>query len=281
MQTTAYASALFHTNVKFGNRQIFIFIQKPPEKSFEFFKKSYCWFGIVFGLVGSNKKNRMKHLKNLIFAMPVAAFLIMGCNATKSQKGAVIGGTAGAVGGTIIGKAAGNKTLGTIIGAAVGGTAGAIIGRDMDKQAEDIKTAVPNANVERVDEGIRVEFNEKILFEFSKADLGAAARKSLNDLVTILNKYPNTNIEVQGHTDSRGTDEYNMGLSERRAQSVANYLISQGIATDRITTKGFGESAPAYTNDTQEGMAQNRRVEFLITANEAMKEQAKKEAQQQ
>ena len=220
----------------------------------------------------------MKNFKNLLFALGVISFLGMGCNATKSQKGAVIGGAAGAVGGHVIGKAAGNKTLGTIIGAVVGGTAGAIIGRDMDKQAEEIKNEIPGAKVERVEEGIKVEFNEKILFEFSKSDLSTAAKTNLDKLVAVLNKYPNTNIEVQGHTDSRGTDEYNMGLSQRRANTVADYLKSKGITNSRITTKGFGESAPGYTNDTPEGMAQNRRVEFLITANEQMKAEAKQRA---
>jgi outer membrane protein OmpA-like peptidoglycan-associated protein len=223
----------------------------------------------------------MKHLRDLAFVLPVVAFLIMGCNATKSQKGAVIGGTAGAVGGTIIGKAAGNKTLGTIIGAVVGGTAGAIIGRDMDKQAEEIKNDIPGAKVERVEEGIKVEFNEKILFEFSKSDLGDSAKKNLNSLITVLKNYPNTNIEIQGHTDSRGTDDYNMGLSISRATSVRDFLRQNGIVASRMTTKGFGESAPAYTNDTQEGMAQNRRVEFLITANDKMKTDAEKEASKQ
>lgn len=215
---------------------------------------------------------------NLLLIIATIAFLGMGCNATRSQKGAVIGGTAGAVGGAIIGKAAGNQTLGTIIGAAVGGTAGAIIGRDMDKQAEEIEKEIPGAKVERVGEGIKVEFNEKILFAFSKSDLGDSAKDNLNDLISILNKYPNTNIEIQGHTDSRGTDEYNLGLSQRRASSVADYLTSHGIDAGRISTKAYGESAPAYPNDTPEHMAQNRRVEFLITANETMKKQAEKEA---
>jgi len=223
----------------------------------------------------------MKLLKNLIFTIPVFAFLIIGCNATRTQKGAVIGGAAGAVGGNIIGRAAGNSTLGTIIGAAVGGTAGAIIGHDMDKQAEQIKNDIPGAKVERVEEGIKVEFNEKILFAFSKSDLGESAKTNLNKLVAILNQYPNTNIEIQGHTDSRGTDEYNMGLSQRRANTVRDYLASQGIVGTRMTTRGFGESAPAYSNDTPDGMAQNRRVEFLITANDQMKAEAKKQAENQ
>src|SRR5688500_17174412 len=99
----------------------------------------------------------MKSLKNFFLFIPVFAIIAMGCNATKSQKGAVIGGTAGAVGGAVIGKAAGNKTLGTILGAVIGGTAGAIIGRNMDKQAEEIKNDIPGAKVERVEEGIKVE----------------------------------------------------------------------------------------------------------------------------
>ena len=220
----------------------------------------------------------MKSFGKIFFVIPVAAFLIMSCNATKTQKGAAIGGAAGAVGGTIIGKAAGNKTLGTIIGAIVGGSAGAIIGNDMDKQAKEIQTQVPGAKVERVGEGIKVEFNEKILFAFSKSDLSDSAKMNLNNLATILKNNPNTNIEIQGHTDSRGTEEYNMGLSLRRADAVRDYLISQDIDAARMTVKGYGETAPAYSNDTPEGMAQNRRVEFLITANDKMKADAEKQA---
>ena len=223
----------------------------------------------------------MKFVKQILFILPVVALLMMGCNATKTQKGAVIGGTAGAVGGTIIGKAAGNKTLGTILGAAIGGTAGAIIGHDMDKQAEEIKDQIPGAKVERIDEGIKVEFNEKILFAFSKSDLSDSAKMNLDKLATALTNYPNTNIEIQGHTDSRGTEEYNMGLSLRRANAVRDYLVSKGIDGSRMTVKGYGESAPAYTNDTPEGMAQNRRVEFLITANDKMKADAEKKANNQ
>lgn len=220
----------------------------------------------------------MNVLKNLFLGITAFGFLTAGCNATKSQKGAVIGGTAGAIGGTIIGKAAGNKTLGTILGAAIGGTAGAIIGHGMDKQAAEIKNDIPDATVERVGEGIQVVFNEKILFAFSSAELGDAAKINLGKLETVLTKYPNTNIEIQGHTDSRGSEEYNMGLSERRATSVANDLKERGISSSRVTTKAYGESAPAFTNETTEGMAQNRRVEFLITANEQMKQDAAKQA---
>lgn len=198
----------------------------------------------------------------------------------RSQKGAVIGAAGGGAVGAVIGKATGNTALGAIIGATVGGVTGAVIGNKMDKQAEEIKNEVPGAKVERVGEGIVVEFSNKILFGFDQADLGSSAKSSLDDLVTILNKYPDTNIEIQGHTDDTGTETYNQGLSERRAGTVSSYLRSKGIATSRLTTKGFGETAPKYENNSEDGRANNRRVDFLITANEKMKEDAKKEAGQ-
>lgn len=175
---------------------------------------------------------------------------------------------------------AGNTALGAIIGATVGGATGAIIGKKMDKQAAEIKNEIPSAKVERVEEGIVVEFDSKILFNTNSFALSTASASSLNDLVTILNKYPDTNIQVQGHTDNTGADAYNMTLSEKRAGSVATYLQSHGIAASRITTKGFGETAPKYDNNTEDGRANNRRVEFLITANDKMKTDAKKEAGQ-
>lgn len=199
-------------------------------------------------------------------------------NMNKTQKGAVIGTAGGAAVGAVVGKAAGNTALGAIIGATVGGVTGAVIGRKMDKQAEEIKKQVPNADVERVGEGIVVEFNSKILFGFDKSDVSNTAEGNLNDLVTILNKYPDTDIEIQGHTDDVGTDEYNQGLSERRASAVASYIKAKGINGSRVGTKGYGESAPKYPNDTDANRAQNRRVDFLITANDKMKADAKKES---
>jgi outer membrane protein OmpA-like peptidoglycan-associated protein len=223
----------------------------------------------------------MKHMKTLLLSLTMMAFIFSGCSTwNKSQKGAAIGGAGGAVVGGAIGKAAGNTAMGAIIGAAVGGTAGAIIGRNMDKQAQEIAKEVPNAKVERVGEGIVVEFSNNVLFGFDRSDLSSGATATLNDLITILNKYPDTNLEIQGHTDSKGTDDYNMSLSQRRASAVSSYLTSRGITSGRITTRGYGESAPKYSNDTETGMAQNRRVEFLITANEKMKADAKAQAGQ-
>jgi outer membrane protein OmpA-like peptidoglycan-associated protein len=221
------------------------------------------------------------YTRKFLMIAVMAGLLAGSCkNMNKTQKGAAIGVGGGAVVGGVIGKAAGNTALGAIIGATVGGVTGAVIGKQMDKQAEEIKKEVPGAKVERVGEGIVVEFNNKILFGFDSDDLGTGAKSNLNQLVTVLNKYPETNIEIQGHTDNTGTDSYNLGLSERRAGSVAAYLKSNGIRSARITTKGYGESAPKYSNDTEDGRSQNRRVEFLITANEKMVQDAKNQSGQ-
>lgn len=212
----------------------------------------------------------------------IASFAIIlgGCKSmNKTQKGAVIGTAGGAAMGAVIGKAAGNTALGAIIGATVGGVTGAIIGRQMDKQAKEIKNEVPGAKVERVGEGIVVEFSEKILFGFDRSDLTTSAQNNLQKLSTILKKYPDTDIEIQGHTDNVGADDYNDNLSQRRASAVVNYLRSKGISGGRMNTVGFGEKYPKYSNDSESGRAQNRRVEFLITANEKMKEDARREAE--
>lgn len=223
----------------------------------------------------------IKHsIKQLMTGLVAITFLLAGCKSmNKTQKGAVIGTAGGAAVGAVIGKAAGNTALGAIIGATVGGVTGAVIGRQMDKQAEEIKKEVPGVKVERVGEGIVVEFNSEILFGFDRSDLTVDAKNKLGDLTTVLKKYPDTDIEIQGHTDDKGTDSYNLKLSERRAASVAAYLKNRNISPTRLTIKGFGENAPEYSNDTESGQRQNRRVEFLITANEKMKEDARKEAE--
>ena len=221
----------------------------------------------------------MTKMKLLFTCCMAGGILFSGCKSmNKSQKGAVIGTAGGAAAGAVIGKAAGNTALGAIIGATVGGVTGAVIGRQMDKQAEEIKKANPDAKVERVGEGIVVEFTDKILFDFDHSNLTASAMTNLDKVADVLKKYPDTDIEVQGHTDSKGTVKYNQLLSERRATSVSHYLTEQHIVSSRLTTKGFGENMPKYSNDNDEGQTQNRRVEFLITANEKMKADARQEA---
>ncbi len=222
----------------------------------------------------------MRKVKYLLAIIVGAAILLPGCaSMNKTQKGAVVGTATGAAAGAVIGRAAGNTALGAIIGATVGGVTGAVIGKQMDKQAEELKKEVPGATVERYGEGIIVELSDKVLFDFGKADLTSASQQSLDKIVEVFNKYPDTNVEVQGHTDSKGSMDYNQGLSVRRATNVSNYLANKGIASVRLTVKGYGEGAPKYENETDEGRAQNRRVEFLITANEKMKAEAQKAAE--
>ena len=214
-----------------------------------------------------------------LIALVSAVLLFSGCaSLNKTQKGGAIGAGAGGAMGAVIGKATGNTAMGAIIGAAVGGATGAVIGHQMDKQAEEIKKTVPDAKVERVGEGIVVEFSSNVLFSFNQSNLSAEAKANLDKLVKVLNAYPDTDIQVQGHTDSKGSESYNMNLSIQRASEVSSYLVANKIVTSRISIKGFGETVPKYSNDTENGRSQNRRVEFLITANEKMKAAAEKEA---
>jgi outer membrane protein OmpA-like peptidoglycan-associated protein len=148
----------------------------------------------------------------------------------------------------------------------------------MDKQAEEIENTVPDARVERVGEGIIVEFSSNVLFGFDESNLTADAAPTLNKLVQVLDKYPDTDIELQGHTDDTGPESYNQALSEKRARAVDGYLTDKGIKAIRVKIKGFGETIPKYDNALASGRAQNRRVEFLITANEKMVAAAEKEA---
>ena len=221
-------------------------------------------------------KNTKMKIATLGLAFATSAMLFQSCaTATKTQKGAVIGAAAGGTIGAIIGKKAGNTAVGAIIGGAVGGTAGAVIGRRMDRQAEEIKNTVPNAEVIREGEGIIVKFDSGILFDVNQSDLKSAARSNIESLATSLKNNPQTNILIVGHTDATGTDAYNYKLSERRAASVKAYAVNQGIASSRLTTEGRGETEPISDNTSDSGKAQNRRVEIVIVANEAMKAEAR------
>ena len=219
-------------------------------------------------------------MKKLVVVLVVMAFLVfvVGCSASRTQKGGAIGAAAGGVAGAVIGKQAGNTILGAIIGAAVGGAAGAYIGHYMDKQADEIEQDLQGASVERVGEGIKITFNSGLLFDVNKATLRDASKAELTKLAQILNKYPDTNILVEGHTDNTGSEEYNLELSRQRAQSVENYLASLNVDPTRFTIMGYGESQPVATNDTTEGRQQNRRVDLAIMANDKLKKQAEKQA---
>jgi outer membrane protein OmpA-like peptidoglycan-associated protein len=200
------------------------------------------------------------------------------CGMSRTAKGTAIGAGAGGAVGAIIGKQTGNTALGAIIGAAVGGAAGAYIGNYMDKQAEDMQRDIQGAKVERVGEGIKITFDSGILFDVDKATLKPEAKANLDKLAVILNKYPDTNILVEGHTDATGSEEHNLELSRARAQSVENYVASLGVNPSRFTVMGYGESQPIATNDTPEGRQQNRRVELAIMANDKLKKAAEQQS---
>lgn len=203
-----------------------------------------------------------------------SVLLLSSCALSKSIKGGAIGTTAGGLAGAIIGRASDNTAMGAVIGATVGGASGAIIGNQMDKQAKEIENTVPGVKVERVGEGIVIEFTSDVLFGFDASNLKTDAKANLSKLVTVLKSYPNTNIEIYGYTDSKGSTSYNKSLSLRRAGTVSNYLVSNMISANRLTTYGYGEENPKYSNNTASGRDKNRRVEFAITANEKMKREA-------
>lgn len=214
----------------------------------------------------------------VIIALAVLIAGSIGCSMSRTQKGAVIGTTTGAAAGAIIGNAAGNTAAGAIIGAAVGGAAGAYIGHYMDEQAEEMERDIEGAKIERVGEGIKITFDSGIMFDVNKANLRPEAQQNLTDLAQILTKYDDTDILIEGHTDSDGTEEHNLELSRQRAQSVSNYLASMQVDATRFTIMGYGESQPVASNETSAGKQLNRRVELAIMANDDLKKVAKEQA---
>lgn len=232
-------------------------------------------------------KTYIKNTAIVAFAMALSIGFT-GCEATKNannkQKGAVIGAAGGAILGAIIGNNAGkggNGEIGAVIGGVAGGAAGVLIGAKMDKQAQEIENEIPGAQVERVDDGIVVTFDENsgVRFATNKYNINAESQATLDKLSAILIEYPDTNVLVVGHTDSVGADAYNMTLSKNRAMAVTNYFTgSKGLSPGRLTTNWFGENSPIATNDTAEGRAENRRVNIVIVPNEKMKDEAEKES---
>ena len=198
----------------------------------------------------------------------------MSCSWSNQTKGAIIGAGAGAAAGGAIGHQSGNTAVGAILGAAVGGAAGAYIGNYMDKQAEEMARDLEGATIERVGEGIKITFDSGLLFDIDKAALKAKSEENLTNLSAILNKYEDTEILLEGHTDASGSEEHNLELSRSRAHSVANYLSGQNVKATRFTIMGYGEAQAIADNDTKEGRAENRRVEVAIYANDKLKKVA-------
>lgn len=206
--------------------------------------------------------------------------ILGGCGANNTIKGAGIGTGAGAAIGAGIGNVAGNTGVGAIIGAVVGGVAGGIIGDQMDKQKRELESQVPEAKVETVNNGeaIKVTFDSGILFGVDKTTLSPESREALSRFAANMNANPDTDIRIVGHTDSTGRHQYNMDLSDRRAKSVVDFLVSQNVTSKRIMSQGVGPDQPVADNSTQAGRTKNRRVEIFIVPGAKMVQQAKKEA---
>ncbi len=212
----------------------------------------------------------------LVAAVLLSSLGLTACQSMSNrERGAVIGAGTGAAVGGVIGNQTGSTARGAIIGAVVGGAAGAVIGHQMDQQAKEIDQSVEGAKVERVGEGIQVTFDSGLLFDFDSDRIRSDAAANLNELARSFTKYPNSDLLIVGHTDSRGEDAYNMNLSQRRANAASAYLQAQGVPAARIRTSGRGEMEPVASNASDAGMQQNRRVEIAIYASEAYRNQVK------
>ncbi|MDR0836416.1 MAG: OmpA family protein [Tannerella sp.] len=226
----------------------------------------------------------MKNLKVFSVIMLCGVLVLSGCGMSNTTKGTAIGVGGGAAAGAAIGKAAGNTALGAIIGAAVGGAAGAIIGKKMDKQKKELEQVLPeNATVEVVEEegqapALKVTFDSGILFATNSSTVSDASKSALRNFSVNLEKNPDTDLKIVGHTDNTGSVDYNQTLSEKRAKSVYDYLLQQGTSSKRMVYEGKGIHQPVANNSTVEGRAKNRRVEILILANEKMVKDAQQEA---
>jgi len=215
----------------------------------------------------------MRNLSYGIVIFLTAAFLMEGCTTdpftgeqkmSKTAWGSIIGGVGGAAVGAAVTK---DHRKGALIGAGVGALSGGAVGYYMDKQEAQLRQRLQGSGVSvtRQGENIMLNMPGNITFQTNSSDINANFYNVLNSVVLVLKEYNKTLIDVMGHTDSTGSDAINQPLSERRAASVGQYLISQGIDARRVATQGFGKSRPVASNDTPEGRAQNRRVELQLT----------------
>lgn len=204
--------------------------------------------------------------------MAIAVLLVTGCSTmNKQQKGTAVGAAGGAALGAAVSK---GSIWGILAGAAIGGAAGNLIGKKMDKQAAELKQAIPTAEVKRIDEGINITFEAGLMFQINSSELNEQYKGDLASAAEVFKNYPETNLLIEGHTDDTGADEFNMALSEKRAKAVSAFLVSKGIDKSRITEKWYGESQPKFPNDSEANRIKNRRVEMAVVANDAMKKDA-------
>lgn len=184
----------------------------------------------------------------------------------KTAIGAGTGAAAGAAAGAIVGHQTGNRGKGALIGAALGGAGGGLIGNRLDQQAKELESI---AETQRTDEGILTKLKSDFLFATGKSDLRPAAIGNLKKMAAILKKYPENVLTIKGYTDSTGSENVNLPLSENRADAVRAMLVSNGVPAKATTSAGMGENQPVASNETVKGRAQNRRVEVEITVDES------------
>lgn len=206
-------------------------------------------------------------MKQAIIALTGVAFILSGCASTGTDANrAGLGALGGAIGGAVISKATGGNTArDAAIGALVGGVAGSY----MERQAKELESQMQGTGVSvsqnTVTGAIDLVMPGNITFAYDDARLAPGFKPTLDKLAATMRTYQDTAILIEGHTDSNGSDSYNMDLSRDRANAVAQYLINRGVAYDRIEVRARGERSPIATNATEHGRAQNRRVEIAIT----------------
>ncbi len=209
-------------------------------------------------------------MKKIVLASLIAATL-SGCAANDPNQKTKTGAAVGAAAGALLGYAVDDGTGGVLAGAAVGALAGGGVGYYMDKQQKEMEAALADEQARNElkiqqleNETLKIDISSEVSFDFDSASLKSAFTPTLNKVADILQRYPNTIIHVVGHTDSVGSESYNMKLSERRAQSVVDYLSAEGVSSDRLFAIGKGENEPRATNDTEAGRQLNRRVELFV-----------------
>ncbi len=215
-------------------------------------------------------------MRKLILICTAAAFALAGCSSidesnglkvhSNTKTGALIGAAAGAAVGALSNKKGDQARKNAMVGAGIGALAGAAVGHYMDKQQEELRDQLRGSGVSvtRVGDTIVLNMPSDVTFSTASADIDGKFFPVLDEVAQILAQYPSTYIDVVGHADSQGADDYNLDLSERRANSTAGYLANHKVKSERIYIAGMGERQPVATNATPEGRAKNRRVEITL-----------------
>ncbi|MBF0264202.1 MAG: OmpA family protein [Gammaproteobacteria bacterium] len=200
----------------------------------------------------------------------ILALTLVGCATDDPNRRAKTGAAIGALTGAVLGHQINHKS-GRFVGAIAGAALGGMTGDYMDKQQQDFERELEQEQVNHdiqirrlENENLKIDISSEVSFDFNKTVINPSFQVPLNKVAAILNKYNQTNITVIGHTDSIGSEQYNLSLSEKRARSVVNYLIEQGVSPYRLKAIGMGEQSPRATNQTEAGRQLNRRVEILI-----------------